>query len=96
MEDAKIQNEIYTEMKRMQASGLKKTPSHKQKETDIHLWMQYSKAYHNNKTGEWTRPFRDLLHNQCGCQAQAKLITLQDYILLEFCVTHNETSHTGD
>ncbi len=59
MEDTKIQHEIYTEMKKfMHASGLKKTPGHKPKETDIHLWKQYSKAYRNNRTGDWTRPFR--------------------------------------
>ena len=39
LEEAKIQHEIYTEMKKfMHASGLKKTRGHKQKETDIHLW----------------------------------------------------------
>ncbi len=58
MEEAKIQHDIYTEMKKlMHASGLKKTTGHKPKDTDIHLWKQYSKAYHNNKTCDWTRPF---------------------------------------
>ncbi len=38
LEDAEIQHEIYTEMKKyMHASGLKKTPGHKTKETDMHL-----------------------------------------------------------
>jgi hypothetical protein len=36
------------------ASGLKKTPSHKPKETDIHLWKQYSKEYRNTRTSVWT------------------------------------------
>ena len=44
LDDAVIEHEIYTEMKLfMHASGLKKTPGHKAKETDIHLWKQYSK-----------------------------------------------------
>ena len=43
LEDAEIQHEIYTEMKKyMHASSLKRTPGHKTKETDIHLWKQYS------------------------------------------------------
>ena len=50
LEEAENQHEIYTEMKKlMHASGLKKTPGHKQKETDIHLWKQYSKAYRNDR-----------------------------------------------
>ena len=58
LEDEEIRHEIYTEMKKfMHASGLKKTPGHKPKETNIHLWKQYSKAYRNNRTRDWTRPF---------------------------------------
>ena len=59
LEDKQIEHEIYTEMKLfMHASGLKKTPGHKQKDTDIHLWKQYSKEYYNKKADEWIRPFR--------------------------------------
>ena len=48
LEDKQIEHEIYTKMKLfMQASGLKKTPRHRQKDTDIHLWKQYSKEYYN-------------------------------------------------
>ncbi len=92
-----IQHETYTEMKKcMHAGGLKKTPCHKPKETDIHLWKQYSKAYCNNKTGEWTRPFRYPLRNLCECQAQVKLITGHNFIRPEFCGTHDENSHPED
>ena len=85
LEDTESQHEIYTEMKKfMHASGLKKTPGHKPKETDIHLWKQYSKAYRNNRTGDWTRPFRCPLRNRCGCQAQVKLITGDNFIRLEY------------
>ena len=59
LEDAEIEHEIYTKMKRiMHASNLKKSPRHKAKETDIHLWKQYSKEYHNKRSDKWTRPFR--------------------------------------
>ncbi len=37
--------------KYMHASGLKKTPGHKTKETDIHLWKQYSNEYQNKANG---------------------------------------------
>ncbi len=54
MEDAKIKHEIYTKMKKfMHVSGLKKTPEHKPKETDINLWKQYSKEYFNKMAIEW-------------------------------------------
>jgi len=97
LEDTEIQHEIYTEMKKfMHASGLKKTPGHKPKETDIHLWKQYSKAYRNNRTGDWTRPFRCPLRNRCGCQAQVKHITGDNFIRLEFSGTHDENSHAED
>jgi hypothetical protein len=33
----------------MYAGGLKKTPSNKPKDTDIHLCKKYSKAYRNNR-----------------------------------------------
>jgi hypothetical protein len=99
LEETEIQHEIYSEMKKfMHASGLKKTPSHKPKETDNHFWKQYSKAYRNNKTGDWTRPFRYPLRNRCGlaCQAQVKLITDDNFIRLEFSGTHDENSHAED
>ena len=58
LEDAEIQHQIYTEMKKfMHASVLKKTARHKAKDTYIHFWKQYSKEYHNKRTEEWTRPF---------------------------------------
>ena len=48
LEDREIEHQIYIEMKNyMHASGLKKTPGHKQKDTDIHLWKQCTKAYYN-------------------------------------------------
>ena len=63
LEDKVIEHEIYTGMKLfMHASGLKKTPRHKQKDTDIDLWKQYSKEYYNKRTCEWTRPFRCPMH----------------------------------
>ena len=97
LEDAEIQHQIYTEMKKfIYASGLKNTPGHKAKDTDIHLWKQYSKDCHNKKTNEWTRPFRCPLHYQCGCQAQVKLITGQDCNRLEFCGMHDEHSHANE
>ena len=87
-----IEHEIYTEMKLfMHASGLKKTPGHKQKDTDIHIWKQYSKEYYNKRTCEWTRPFRCPMN--CGCQAQVKLITREDYKRLEIFGTHDMQSH---
>jgi hypothetical protein len=98
LEDTEIQHEVYTEMKKfMHVSGLKKTPCHKQKETDIHLWKQYSKAYRNYKTCDWTRPFQCPLHNRCGCQAQVKLITCDNFIWLEFCgnMLRTATLRTG-
>ena len=55
LEDKVIEHEIYTEMKLfIHASGLKKTPGHKPKDTDsdFHLWKQYSKEYYNKRTGE--------------------------------------------
>ena len=73
----------------MHASGLKKTPGHRAKETDIHLWKQYSKEYYNKKTDEWIRPFRCPMNYRCGCQAQVKLITGEDYKRLEFFGTHD-------
>ena len=59
LEEKVIEHKIYTKMKLfMHASGLSKTPGHRQKDTDIHLWEQYSKEYYNKRTSEWTRPFR--------------------------------------
>ena len=43
----------------MHASGVKKTPGHKQKDTDIHLWKQYSKEYYNKRTGDTTIQMSD-------------------------------------
>ncbi len=48
--------------KYMHASGLRKTPGHKTKETDIHLWKQYSKEYLNKRPSKWTSPFRCPMH----------------------------------
>ena len=82
LEDREIDHQIYTEMKNyMHASGLNKTPGHK--EPDIHLWKQYSKEYYNKKADERIRPFRCPMHYRCGCQAQVKLITGEDYKWLE-------------
>ncbi len=76
LKDAEIEHEIYTEMKKyMHVNGLKKTPGHKPKETDIHLWKQHSKECQNKRTGEWIRPFRCPMHYRCDCHAQVKLIT---------------------
>ncbi len=47
----------------MHVSSLKKTPCHKPKDTDIHLWKQNSKAYHNNKTAIRLGPFDVRLAN---------------------------------
>ena len=48
LEDREIDHRIYTEMKNyMHASGLKKTPGHKPKATDIHLWKQCTREYYN-------------------------------------------------
>ncbi len=101
LEDEEIRHEIYTEMKKfMHASGLKKTPGHKPNETDIHLWKHYHdlKEYRNIRIGDWTLPFRCPLRNRCGCQAQVKLITGDNFIRLEFCGTHDENrdSHAED
>jgi hypothetical protein len=50
LEDAEIQHEVYTKMKKyVHASCLKKTPGHKTKEMNIHLWKQYSKQYYNKE-----------------------------------------------
>ena len=58
-EDREIEHQIYTEMKNyMHASGLKKTPGHRPKPTDIHPWNQYTKEYYNKRTDEWVRSFR--------------------------------------
>ena len=55
LEDAEIKHQNYAEMKNiLHASGLKKTPGNKPKETYIHLWKQYSKEYHNKRNNEWT------------------------------------------
>ena len=98
LEEAEIQHEIYTEIKKfMHASGLKKkTPGRKPKETDIHLWKQYSKAYRTNRTGDWMLPFLCPLSNRCGCQAQVKHITGDNFIRLEFSGKHDENSHAED
>ncbi len=97
LEDAEINHEIYTEMKKyMHASGLKKTPGHKTKETDMYLWKQYSKEYQHKRTGEWIRPFRCPMHYRCDCHAQVKLITGPGYKRLEFCGTHDEHSHANE
>ena len=83
-----IEHEIYTEMKLfMHASGLKKTPGHRAKDTDIRLWKQYSKEYYNKRADVWIRPFRCPLNYRCGCQAQVKLITGDNYKRLEFSCT---------
>ncbi len=82
--------------KYMHASGLNKTPGHKTKEPDIHLWKQYSKEYLNKRTGEWIKPFRCPMHYRCDCHAQVKLITRPDYIWLEFCCMHDEHSHANE
>ena len=97
LEDAEIEYEIYTEMKKfIHASGLKKTARHKAKETDIHLWKQYSKEYHNKRTNEWTRSFRCPMNYRCGCQAQVKPITGPDYKRLKFTETHDAQSHAKE
>ena len=97
LEGKQIEHEIYTEMKLfMHASGLKKTPGHRQKDTDIHLWKQDSKEYYNKRTGEWTRPFRCPMNYRCGCQALVKLITREDYKRLEFFGTHDMQSHANE
>ncbi len=99
LEEAEIQHQIYTVMKKfMHESGLKKTPGIKPKDTNFNLWKQFSKAYHNNKTGNWTLPFRCPLRNRlgCGCQAQVKLVTCADYSRLEFSGMHDENSHAED
>ncbi len=71
-----IRHEIYTKVKKyMHASGLKKTPGNKTKETDKHLWKQCSKEYQNKRTCQWIRPFRCPMHYRCDCHAQVKLIT---------------------
>jgi hypothetical protein len=94
LEEVKIQNEIYTEMRKfIRISSLKKTPGHKPKDMDIHLWKLYPKAYCNNKTGDWTQPIRCPLRNRCCCPAHLTLISCADYIRLEFSCTHDENSH---
>ena len=96
-EDKVIDHEIYTEMKQfMHASGLKKSPGHRAKERDIHLWKQYSKEYCNKKTYEWIRLFRCPMNYRCECQAQVKLITGEDYKRLEFFGTHDMQSHANE
>ena len=80
----------------MHVSGLKKTPGHNAKETDIHLRKQYSKEYHNKRSNEWTRPFRYPMHYRCGCQAQVKLITGPDYKRLQYFGSLDEHSHANE
>ena len=80
----------------LHASGLKKTPGHRAKETDIHLWKQHSKEYYNKKANEWIRPFRCPLNYRCGCQAQVKFITGDDYKRLKFFGTQDMDSHANE
>ncbi len=82
--------------KYMHASGLKKTPRHKPKKTDTHLWKQYSKEYLNKRTAEWTSPFRCQMDYQYGCNSNHRT-GLQDK-RLEFCGTHwhDEHSHANE
>ena len=76
LEPKEIEHQIYTEMKNyMHASGLKKTPGHKQKDTDIHLWKQCTKEYYNKTDAQWVRVFRCPMHYRFGCEAQVRLIT---------------------
>ena len=76
LEDREIEHQIYNEMKNyMHASGLKKTPGHKQKDTYIHLWKQYTKEYYNTRDETWVRSLRCPMHYRFGCEAQVRLIT---------------------
>ena len=51
LEPNEIEHQIYTEMKNyMHASGLKKTPGHRPKDTDIHLWKQSLSSVQKNIT----------------------------------------------
>ena len=97
LEDREIEHQIYTEMKEyMHASGLKKTPGHRPKETDIHLWKQYTKAYYNKRTNEWVRSFRCPMHCRFFCDAPVRLNTGYNYKRLEFAKTHDLQSHVNE
>ena len=97
LEPKEIEYQIYTEMKNyMHASGLKKTPGHRPKDTDIHLWKQCTKEYYNKTDAQWVRVFRCPMHYRFGCEAQVRLITGENFKRLEFAKTHDLQSHVNE
>ena len=97
LEPKEIEYQIYTEMKNyMHASGLKKTPGHRPKVTDIHLWKQCTKEYYNKTDAQWVRVFRCPMHYRFGCEAQVRLITGENFKRLEFAKTHDLQSHVNE
>ena len=80
----------------MQDARLFKTPGHKSKSTDIHLWKLYSKEYYNKKSEERVRIYKCPMAHRCKCTARCRVIIGQKSIRLEFHGTHDETSHATE
>ena len=94
LERAEIDNQILQRMtKFMTDSLLFKTPGHKPKSTDIHLWKLYSKEYYSKRSEETIRIYKCPMAHRCKCTARCRVCIGKNSIRLEFHGTHDETSH---
>jgi hypothetical protein len=96
-ERAEIDHQILQRMtKFMTNSRLFKTPGHKPKKTDIHLWKLSSEEYYNERSDEIIRIFKCPMAYRCYCKAKCRVSKRKTYLRFEFHGTHDETSHSKE
>ena len=96
MEQEDIERELY-ELARdfMEASGIKKLPSHTHNENDLGLW-KLNKVFIRRKSGQKIKVYRCPMNYRCGCEARIRIIIGHDFIQLERHGVHDVNSHVED
>ncbi len=85
LEKADIDNQILQSMtKFMTDSRLLKTPYHKPKKTDTHLWKLSSKEYYSKRLDEHIRLYKCPMAYRCHCKAKCRVRVGKTYVQLEF------------
>jgi hypothetical protein len=71
LERADIENQILQSMaKFMTDSQFLKSPGHKPKKTDIHLWKLHSKEYYSKRSDEHICCYKCPMFRHCNCMVQ--------------------------